>query len=288
MVTRFLKSRRNVLISSYAKINLYLRVLNQRPDGYHQIETLFSTIDLYDTLKFALTKKPLIKILSNIPELASENNLMHKVAKRIREKFGIREGIEIHLHKRIPVAAGLGGGSSNAAMTILALNRMCELNLKVEDINSLAAEFGSDVNFFLYGGNALGVSRGEKLELLPDSEPIELLLVNPGLGVSSREAYQLAKLDNAEKPDSDAWFNSLEYGIRKKYPVIDETINRLVKMGASRAMMSGSGATCFGTFADKALQDKVSEYFIGKNYWVKTVKTLTRSWYKECTQNLSL
>jgi 4-diphosphocytidyl-2-C-methyl-D-erythritol kinase len=277
-----------VLISSYAKINLFLRVLSKRPDGYHEIETQFSTIDLFDTLKFALTKKPPIKILSNIPELASEHNLMHKVAKRMFDSFGIRSGIEIHLHKRIPGAAGLGGGSSNAAMTILAINRMCGLNLDEECINGLAAEFGSDVNFFLYGGNALGTSRGEKLELLPDKEPMEILLVNPGIAVSSRLAYQLVQTESAVQQNRDDWYNSLEDGIRRQYPLVDETIYCLMEKGASQAVMSGSGATCLGLFKDKTEQEKAAEYFAEKNYWVKAVTTLTRSQYKECTQNLSL
>jgi 4-diphosphocytidyl-2-C-methyl-D-erythritol kinase len=277
-----------VLISSYAKINLYLEVLSKRTDGFHEIETLFSTIDLFDSLKFALTKKPLIKILSNIPELASERNLVHKVTKRIFNDFGMREGIEIQLHKRIPVSAGLGGGSSNAAMTILILNRLFDLKLDEEYINSLAAEFGSDVNFFLYGGRARGISRGEKLQLLADEEPLELLVVNPGVEVSSAEAYQLVIQDEFGKSDKKVWFNRLEKGIRNKYPIIDDVINRLEEMGASEAMMSGSGATCISLFEDKPAQEKASEYFSEMNYWVKTVNTIGRSRYKECTQNLSL
>jgi 4-diphosphocytidyl-2-C-methyl-D-erythritol kinase len=277
-----------VLINSYAKINLYLEVLSKRPDGYHEIETLFSTINLYDSLKFALTKKPLIKILSNIPELTSEDNLIHQVATKIVTDFDVKEGIEIHLQKRIPVSAGLGGGSSNAAMTILALNKLCGLNLDENSKNALAAGFGSDVNFFLYGGIARGTSRGEKLETLPDKEPLELLLVNPGIAVSSQEAYQLVNPAGSSKRNRKEWFNSLEAGIRTKYPPINEVIDSLRDMGASEAMMSGSGATCFGLFPDRTQQDKAAAHFKKMKYWVKAVKTLGRSQYRKCIQNLSL
>jgi len=269
-----------VLIDSYAKINLSLRVLSKRPDGYHEIETLFSTIDLHDSLKFALTKKPAVKILSNIAELCSENNLAYLISQRIRADFGIKAGLEIHIEKRIPVAAGLGGGSSNAAVTFLALRKLFQIEMDEEYMQSVAAEYGSDINFFFIGGLAKGSSRGEIITPLPDLDEQELLLVNPGITISSSEAYQLADKEIIECPSSGLWFNDLEAGIRKKYHVVDNILLDLKLNGANEFMMSGSGPTCIGRFQDKLKQRSVLKYFRSKNMWCRIVRTLTRRQYQ--------
>lgn len=276
-----------MLINSYAKINLYLDVLNKRIDGYHEIETLFSTINLHDSLKFVLTKKPEIKILSNIPELASVNNLVYKIAQRILGDFKVNLGLEVFIEKRIPVAAGLGGGSSNAAVTFLALNNLLDLKMKDDYMNAVAAEFGSDINFFFYGGTALGSSRGEVITPIPDEVKLELLLVNPGVAVSSREAYQLVDSDSNGATRSKLWHNSLENGVVKRYPMIAEILQKLYELGAAEAVMSGSGATCIGLFNSNKQQKSAKTYFDSKQIWNKTVKTLTRSQYQACFQNLS-
>jgi len=269
-----------VLIDSYAKINLYLNVLNKRNDGYHEIETLFSTINLHDSLKFVLTKKPEIKILSNIPELASETNLAFKIAKRVRDDFGIKAGLEINIEKRIPIAAGLGGGSSNAAVTFLALRKLFELDMKESYMMSTASEYGSDINFFFYGGQAWGESRGEIVTPLPDGNMLELLLVNPGVAISSKEAYSLVDSSTLEYHEPKMWFNKLESGIRKKYKVIDDILLTLKKFGAEQAIMSGSGSTCIGYFLDKSMQNRALEYYQDQKIWCKIVKTMKRSQYQ--------
>ena len=275
-----------MLIDSYAKINLFLNVLKKRPDGYHEIETLFSTIDLHDSLKFALTKKPSIKILSNIPELASESNLAYQIAERIRADFNVESGLEIYIEKRIPVSAGLGGGSSNAAVTFLALKKLFKLEMKEDYMLSTASEYGSDINFFFYGGRARGEARGEKITPLPDREVMELLVVNPGIAISSREAYQLVEITAQDSPQPGIWFNILEAGIRRRYKVIDSILLKLKSLGAAEAMMSGSGSTCIGFFLDKTMQKKALEYF-QQQMWCKIVKTLKRSQYQKCIQSLS-
>jgi 4-diphosphocytidyl-2-C-methyl-D-erythritol kinase len=276
-----------VLINSFAKINLFLEVLNKRPDGYHEIETLFSTISLHDSLKFALTKKPGIKILSNIPELASQNNLVHKVARRIMEDFGVKSGIEVFIRKRIPVAAGLGGGSSNAAVTFIALKALFKLAMDDSYMSKTAAEFGSDINFFFSGGLTRGTGRGEKIELLPDIPVLNLLLVNPGLAIASREAYELIENADKYKDENQLWFNRLESGIVKKYPAINDVIETMKELGAEQAMMSGSGATCIGLFKTGSALTKSHQYFQSLNIWCKEVKTMKRSQYQACFQNLS-
>lgn len=276
-----------MLINSYAKINLYLDVLKKRQDDFHEVDTLYSTITLHDTLKFVLTKKPQIKILSNIQELASTDNLVYLVTKRIFEEFGVSEGVRIYLNKRIPVSAGLGGGSSNAAMTILALDKLFSLVLDKDYIQHLASEFGSDINFFLVGGIAKGTSRGEVITPLPDLETLDLLLVNPGLAISSKEAYDLINWETKIKAEPKLWFNRLESGIEKKYPIVHDIIADLRNLGAREASMSGSGSTCIGYFEKRTQQYKAASYFKKKKFWTKTVKTLGRSRYQECSLNLS-
>ncbi len=276
-----------MLINSYAKINLFLNVINKRNDGYHEIETLFSTINLHDSLKFVLTKKPEIQILSNIPELASVNNLVYKIAQKVLSDFEVNRGIKIYLRKRIPVAAGLGGGSSNAATTIMALNVLLDLKLEENYMHSIAAEYGSDINFFLTGGFAKGTSRGELITPLPDIPEIEMLLVNPGLAISSREAYQLVNVDDANKNHAGWWYNSLENGIRNRYAAVNDVLHTLKELGASEVMMSGSGPTCIGLFEHRSQKSSAAQYFTSIKMWNATVKTLSRSKYQECFQNLS-
>lgn len=276
-----------MLIASYAKINLYLDVLSKRIDGYHEIETVYSTINLHDSLKFVLTKKPIIQIWSNIDELANEQNLVYQIAKRIHNDFNVKTGVNISLTKRIPVAAGLGGGSSNAAMTLIALNYL--LGLKMDDsyLNAVAAEYGSDINYFLVGGLALGKNRGEQISPLPETEPLELLLVKPPFGIASKEAYQFVELDKQFYAGDKMWYNKLETGIRARYPEINQIILDLKSMGAAAAIMSGSGSTCIGYFKNKKRQADAKHFFDSKAMWTKIVKTIGRREYQTCFQNLS-
>lgn len=275
-----------MLINSYAKINLYLDVLNKRPDGYHEIETVFCTISLHDSLKFALTKKPGIEILCDVPELASNSNLIHTTAKRIVDDFDVKTGIKVFIRKRIPMAAGLGGGSSNAAMTFFAMQKLLGLELQREYKEKTGAELGSDINFFFTGGMALGTGRGEIVFSLPEVEDLELLLVNPGIAISSREAYSLVNLESlGTRPRNKRWFNALEPGIRQKYAMVDRILNSLKEIGAEQAMMSGSGSTCIGYFPDRIMLSRAYSCFRKQHLWCTTVKTLDRSQYQKCIQN---
>jgi 4-diphosphocytidyl-2-C-methyl-D-erythritol kinase len=273
-----------VLINSYAKINLFLDVLRKREDGYHEISTLFTTVDLCDQLRFVLTKKPHIQFLSNIDELSSESNLVYVITKRIFEDFRITCGVSIYLNKCIPIAAGLGGGSSNAAVTIMCLNKLLALNMSDKYMHSVAAEYGSDINFFLIGGFALGKSRGEVIEPLSDVIYEDLLLVNPGLRIKSSEAYRLIDLEERNHT-MNLWFNKLEHGIRKKYQEIDKTIVSLKEFGAGHAIMSGSGATCIGLFPDKISQQKALRFFRKQNMWSRVVRIIGRNEYQQCIRS---
>jgi len=275
----------SVLRNSSAKINLFLDVISVRLDGYHEIRTIFSEIDLYDVLNFTLTKNSAIKILANIDFVSLEKNLIYKVAIFIQKKYNVLNGAKIELQKNIPIAAGLGGGSSNAAQTILALNVIWKLNLSTIEMNSIAARFGSDINFFLSGGTALGEGRGEEIKRLDDLEIENILLVNPGFEISSKEAYEAV---NVVKPNSN-WkeflrnkdvnfcFNKLEEGVIRLYPKISKTLNFMQENGAMKAMLSGSGATMIGFCPDRATAENLSEYFTRKKYWNCITKTIKRS-----------
>ena len=183
-----------MLTASYAKINLFLELIGKLSNNYHQVNTILCSIDLFDLLSYEPLESPEIILTCNIPSLVSTSNLVYKVASCLKEQFNIPAGIKIHLEKHIPVSAGLGGGSSNAANCILALNEIWQLNLSRTKMHKIASQFGSDINFFLEGGTAKGENRGEIIIKLPPILLNNILLVNPGLELSSAEAYKLAAL----------------------------------------------------------------------------------------------
>ena len=274
--------RKSLRISSSAKINLFLDVLSKRSDGYHQIRTVFSEIELADIINFALTKKGAIKILSDIDFVSVNENLIYKVAVFIKDKYNVKFGVEIELQKNIPISAGMGGGSSNAASTIMALSELWSLDLSLREMHKIAENFGSDINFFLEGGCALGENRGEKINHLKQIELDNIFLVNPGFEISSKEAYDAVSLDGHEnnnwikliKHENIKWcYNKLQVGVCKKYPEIRMIINYLLENGAEQAMLSGSGATIIGFCPDRATADKFSIYYSNMGYWNYITKT---------------
>ena len=279
---------------SYAKINLYLEIMGVLPNNYHEVNTVFCSIDLCDSIKYALTKKPVIKLWSNVAELESQNNLIYKVVAEMQCRYKPDTGVEIYLEKRIPLAAGLGGGSSNAALTILALNDLWDLQLQNSELEALAAGFGSDVNFFLHGGTALGRGRGEQIEPLPDIDLKHLLLVNPGIRISAAEAYGMVRIaqetDRMPYDSIDALkgnINRLEPGIRDAYPVIDGIISDLYAQDALLAMLSGSGSTCFGVFEDAQALQTSQRKFESQGFWTHSSRTLTKEEFTQCSLSLN-
>jgi 4-diphosphocytidyl-2-C-methyl-D-erythritol kinase len=273
--------------ASYAKINLFLEVLGKTQDEYHQVETLLCTIDLHDNIKYALTKKRGVKMWANLPELAAEDNLVYKVASRIEAVHKPRSGVEITLEKIVPIAAGLGGGSSNAANAIMVLADLWELDLDAEEKGRIASSLGSDINFFLRGGTAWGTGRGEVINGMDDIMLDNILLVNPKIRISSSEAYRLVKIP--ESSDRKVWdpsdprrscFNRLEAGISCRYPEIVEILGSMLRFGAWPALMSGSGSTCFGVF--DSMDDLIScqQYHDGKGHWTYATRTISRDEYQ--------
>ena len=264
---------------SYAKINLFLDVIEKLESGYHSIVTVFSEIELFDKIKFSLTKNQELKILSNQKCLESQENLIFKVGIYIQAKYNVRHGALIELEKNIPIAAGLGGGSSNAATTIKGLSKLWGLELKMSEMHEIAANFGSDINFFLEGYSAIGRNRGELIEPLEDEIFIDnILLVNPNFAISSREAYELLqkneKIDYPLPLGNYPIFNRLEIGICNKYPIIRDTLNLLKENGATKAILSGSGPTMIGFFENQNSLKNAQKKIDDLNFW--NYKTTTR------------
>ncbi len=275
---------KSVSVKSYAKINLYLDALYKRKDGFTEIRTVFSEIDFYDTVNFALTKNGHVKLLTSNMDLIAEKNLIYKIANFVRNKYNVNLGVEIELVKRIPVAAGLGGGSSNAACTLLTLKELWNLDISDKEMNEILAGFGSDLNFFLKGGVAAGSGRGEIITPV-EIDPIEnILLVNPGFPVLSGDAYKAV----SEYGETKNWsmfletgnpeysFNALEKGVCFKYPEIKEILNALDKCGAIKSMLSGSGATVIGFFPDLNTAKEAELLFKRKKYWTYITRTKKR------------
>ena len=266
---------------SYAKINLFFEILRKREDGYHEIQTIFSLIDVYDRLNFVLTKNSGVKILADTDFLKEEDNLIYRIAVFIKEKYNVKSGVIVDLEKRIPISAGLGGGSSNAATTIIALNSLWNLQLSNKEMHEIAALWGSDINFFLEGSTALGEGRGEKISSLPYLAFDHIFLVNPGIGIASSEAYRSAEICQEKqvyrelltRKDSRFCFNRLEDGIRKNYPEIDDIIGYLESEGVIKSILSGSGATVIGFCPDLATANKLGQYYTHKGYWNTITKT---------------
>jgi 4-diphosphocytidyl-2-C-methyl-D-erythritol kinase len=258
-------------------------VLHKREDGYHQIRTVFHELELHDSLTFTLTRNPDVRFLTNVSELNHRDNLVVRVAEFMQKRYQVQHGVEIVLSKNIPIAAGLGGGSSDAAQTIVALDDLWGLGLTPEERNDIAARFGSDINFFLVGGRAIGTGRGEIIEPLPDLELEHVLLVNPGFPVSSAEAYRLVRFGEAPS-DWEAYLsngdvelakNDLEAGISRNYPEIAGLIDDLRSRGV-KTILSGSGPTVVGFCPDADTADTLADEFARKGAWTCVTRTIPR------------
>ncbi|MGB9808444.1 MAG: 4-(cytidine 5'-diphospho)-2-C-methyl-D-erythritol kinase [Caldanaerobacter sp.] len=250
-------------IKAYAKINLTLDVISKREDGYHEIVSVMQSIDLADILEFEKAKSVFFECdHSKVP--VGEENLIIKAFKLIKQRYDLKEGIRVRLHKNIPLAAGLAGGSADAAATIVALDRLFDLKLSDFEKAEIALQVGSDVPFCLIGGTKVTRGRGEKIQDLKDVN-LHLLLVKPELEISTREAYE--EWDRAGLKTSNFTFsfvealgkgdikkavlsigNDLERVISRKYKVIEDIKKFLMGKGAISAAMTGSGPTVYGIF----------------------------------------
>lgn len=246
---------------SPAKVNLILRVLGRRPDGYHDIESLMQKISLCDELFFTPAEKD-IRIRchgASLPE--DESNIVHRAASAIRSRLPGRPGVEITIHKKIPVAAGLGGGSSNAAVTLTTLNELFGLNLPRQELMAIGKSLGADVPFFIFADAAWAFGIGERLYPAEPLPKMWFVLVNPGFEVSTKAVYQKLNLALTKEKRKDsihrfntvselagALRNDLEGVTLDLHPELRAVKDLLVKMGALGSLMSGSGPTLFGLF----------------------------------------
>jgi len=254
---------------SPAKINLYLRITGKRPDGYHDLETVMLPLDFGDEIVCQWRPTGLTMECDNATLPTDDRNLAMRAARQLAERCRVEQGAHIILCKRTPLAAGLGGGSSNAAIVLATLNKLWQLNAAPSVLHELAAGMGSDINFFLAGSTALCHGRGEQVAPVPCRLSATVLLINPGFGISTKWAYEswakaatgltaapppVTLLTRALAEDdlagvAAALFNSLEAPSVGKFPVLDLLKDALRAHGAAGAMMSGSGATVFGLFA---------------------------------------
>lgn len=259
----------SLILNSPAKINLYLRVLRKRPDGYHDIETVFERIDICDEIKLRPIEKGIIILCDNSKVPSDSRNLAYKAAQILKERYSVNSGVEITIKKRIPVAAGLGGASSNCAVCLTGLNRLWGLKLGKEEIFGIGSGIGADVAFFLLdAGRAVGYGKGEILEAVSRGESFWYLLVNPGFGVLAKDAYtalnlSLTETGNDSKLDTNYLkeirigslkgflFNSLEIPVEKNYTQISVIKSEILKTGLKLSLMSGSGPTVYGVASSK-------------------------------------
>ena len=257
-----------IQLKALAKINLVLDVLRRREDGYHEVKMIMQTIGLHDDLEIRKTKTPGIQVKTNLYYLpTNENNLVYKAAKLLMDEFQIQDGVSIQLKKRIPVAAGMAGGSSDGAAVLWGINQMYGLGLSMQALMERGVRLGADVPYCIQRGTALAEGIGEKLSVLPSMPKCTILIAKPGISVSTKFVYEnlhANDLKPEQHPDVDSMIeamrqkdlgllcsrmgNVLETVTIPAYPVINEIKRTMMDNGAIGSMMSGSGPTVFGIF----------------------------------------
>jgi len=283
-------------LRSCAKINLGLEIVRKRPDGYHDIRTLFQSIDLADRIELEPTADGRIRLEGDDPAIPwDETNLVHRAAQLLRERSGTVAGAFIRVSKAIPAGKGLGGGSSNAALTLYGLNRLWSAGLGPEDLASLALRLGSDVPYFLRGGLCLGESRGETLTPLPDLAPLACVLAFPPYPILTADVYASVgpSLTSEGKDSKIMRFletgdlgpleNALEHVILRRHPELEDLKRFFLGRGATLSLVTGSGSAVFGLFsgkdqARKALDElrarsdaRLAETLPREDYWARVV-----------------
>jgi len=252
-----------LLVKAPAKINLALDVLHKRPDGYHEVEMIMTTIDLADRVELTPTYDDKIHILSHnryVPD--DQRNLAYQAAQLLKSRFHVKKGVQITIEKTIPVAAGLAGGSSDAAATLRGLNKLWNLGLSLDELAVLGSEIGSDVSFCVYGGTALATGRGEMIRELPAPPTCWVILAKPFIGVSTADVYRRLDVDSVNHPDTQSMIsaivandyqgvcrnvgNVLEEVTLKLHPEVAQIKEQMKRFGADAVLMSGSGPTVFG------------------------------------------
>jgi len=282
----------SVFIGAPAKVNLFLEVLGRREDGYHDINSLFQAVALFDRLKFTRTDKPEIALrVENNPNLPTgADNIVVKACQLMKKEFSIDSGLEINLQKNIPVAAGLGGGSSDSAAALLACNILFDLDLDLKQLAELGLKLGSDIPFFFSRGQAIVTGRGGNIEEIDIPTDYWLVLVTPDIAISTAESYGalkigLTKNENPFKLSSyktvEEFVESLKLSVNNfeeayllSYPDLGRIKEELLKNKALLSRMSGSGSTIFGIF--KEVTEWINNQFFNQGDWqVNVVRPIT-------------
>ena len=286
-----------IVVAAPCKINTHLRVFDRRADGFHGIESVFQALSFGDELRFESLKERFACDVRMDGPVPPERNIVHKAVAAFRRKTGFEGGIRIHIEKRVPFGAGLGGGSSDAAAALLALERIWGCLLPQEDKEQLAAELGSDVPFFLSGGTAFVSGRGEEVHPIEANLDYAIVLVHPGFPSDTAAAYRLldeARADGSFEahaelsPDSvgaaallspGEWpfFNDFLPVLRRISPAYDEVLNGLRDLGAGFAGLSGSGSACFGVFDDLQSAVRAERGLVHRWPFVRTAVPLARA-----------
>ena len=263
-------------IKAYAKINLGLDVVRRLENGYHEVKMVMQTVGIYDVLDFKRIQNGIV-ITTDSGELpTNEDNLIYKAAKLMMEQNHISEGVEIHLEKHIPIAAGMAGGSTDAAATLKGMNRLFDLGCTLKDLMELGVKIGADVPYCVMGGTALAEGIGEKLTPLAPAPDCYVLVAKPDISVSTKYVYEhLDAQEIIKHPDIDGMVeaiaeeslqgildrmeNVLETVTVSAYPVIQTIKDRMKELGAINSLMSGSGPTVFGIFVEKDMARRAYE-----------------------------
>ena len=292
----------SIRLPSFAKINWSLQILGKRPDGYHEVRTTLQTISLHDDLLFELSADGAISLSCDDPQIPNgTENLIVRAAQALKDRYQVRDGARIHLHKSIPTRAGLGGASSNAAVSLLALNRLWKLEASVEELAKIAGRLGADVPFFLLGGCALGTGTGAAVATLPDGETQHLIVIHPRASVSTADAYKAlnspaltsnnpipilsSSPEAANSSESKLWSlrelkNDFESVIFDMEPEIERAKSSLLEAGAQGALLAGSGSSVFGIFADREAQQRaLNEIQVEAGWRVFACATVSRIEY---------
>ncbi|MBV9216035.1 MAG: 4-(cytidine 5'-diphospho)-2-C-methyl-D-erythritol kinase [Acidobacteria bacterium] len=286
-------------LPSFAKINLYLRILGKRPDGFHELCTIFQTVSLHDTITFSEAEKLEMTCPQQIVP-TDGRNLIIRSALALQAASGTRKGAHIELDKRIPTPGGLGGGSSNAATALIGLSRLWKLELLPARLEAIARELGSDVPFFLEGGTAVGTGRGDIVESMSDVTGDNILIVSPEIRVATKDAFagsgaealtsegrkhsltvcrkEAASLDLRHS----VLINDLEPTVFAVHPEIERVKHTLLELGAVNAAMSGSGASVFAIFDKQETRQAAEKALDRENSWRRfAVSTISRDQYRE-------
>jgi len=293
-------------IPAFAKINWSLRVFGERDDGYHEIDTVLQTISLHDTITFERTDDKTIQLWCDDRSIPSdETNLVRRAGEALRQHYSIDYGVKIRLEKRIPNEAGLGGGSSDAAATLIALVFLWQIEIPADDLLEIAGNLGSDVPFFLHGGTARATGRGNVIEPLNDLPETYVLIIKPNASIATAKAYRMLNraalttsdskpiLFRSQPSDSSVSFdlsalqNDFEPVVFQLEPEIERAKNALLKAGARAAMLSGSGSAVFGIFENQDAQERAIQAIELEAGWrAFPCKTVGRSHYRRALGDL--